>query len=154
MSVDLQDLSEVKILSIKQVMTEDRLAKQSNFILEKLAKSKLFDKYSLTLVDSNEVIIQSLNGELRNIVQSFFKGGMYAKRTCEHCGSTTAAQYERAHDKSSSRGQVAMAALARIRPDEGQIRQSDFMRAFIEEHRRVPLWVLCKPCHKTYDSDE
>ena len=129
----------------------DRLAKQSNFILEKLAKSKLFDKYGLTLVDSNEVIVQSLNGELRNIVLAFFKGGMYAVKTCEHCGSTTAAQYERAHDKGSSRSQVAMAALARIRPDGGQIRQSAFMRAFIEEHRRVPLWILCKACHKTYD---
>ena len=138
-------------------MDTDRLSKQSNFILEKLAKSKLFDKYGLTLVDSNEVIVQSLNGELRNIVLAFFKGGMYAVKTCEHCGSTNASQYERAHDKGSSRGQVAMAALARIRPNGGQIRQSSFMRAFIEEHRRVPLWILCKSCHKKYDgptSDE
>jgi len=129
-----------------------RMKMQSDFIQKKLLKCKQFDKYGLTLVDSDEIIIKSLMGELRNIVLSFFKGGMFSIKKCEHCAATTASQFERAHDKGTSRAEVAIAALNRIRPDKTQpIKQKDFIKAFIEEHTRVPLWILCKPCHTKYD---
>ncbi len=134
-------------------MTETRLAQQKQFILKKLEKCKQFDKYGLTLVDSNDIIIKSLMGELRNIVLSFFKGGMYSEKKCEHCGCTTSKQYERAHNKGSSRYNVAFTALRRIRADETKsIQQKEFIKAFIEEHCNVPLWILCKDCHIKYDS--
>jgi hypothetical protein len=134
------------------VMTEARLATQAEFIKTKLVKCRQFDKYGLTLIDSNDVIIQSLGGELRNLVLSFFKGGIYAEKRCEHCGTTTAPQYERAHNKGTTRAAVALAALQRLRPSgTEQIKQSDFMRTFIEEHDTVPLWILCKACHTIYD---
>jgi hypothetical protein len=31
------------------------------------------------------------------------------------------------------------------------VRQADFMRAFIEEHKGHPVWYLCKECHTAYD---
>lgn len=134
------------------IMTETRLSEQKDFIRRKLEKCKQFDKYGLTLVDSNDVIVRSLMGELRNIIQSFFKGWVYSIKKCEHCSSTTAVQYDRAHDRCVSRTDVAFAALNRIRPDETQpIKQKDFMRAFVEEHERIPLWILCKKCHTEYD---
>jgi len=128
----------------------ERLQKQRDFIEKKLVKCKQFDKYGLTLVDSNMTIINSLMGELRNIVLSFFKGGMYAENVCEHCN--TVGRFERAHDKGHSRSDVALAALQRIRPDESApVKQRDFMRAFIEEHCNVHPWILCKACHVKYD---
>ncbi len=133
-------------------MTAERLEQQQKFIHKKLPKSKLFDKYGLTLVDSNDIIIQSLMGELRNIIQAFFKGGLYGKKECEHCKTTTAKQYERAHDKDHSRYAVAMAALTKLRTnDESPIKQKDFMKAFIQEHVHISLWILCKSCHIKYD---
>ena len=136
-------------------MSEERLFRQAGFIETKLQKSKQFDKYGLTLVDSNDIIINSLMGELRNIVLSFFKGGLYAEKRCEYCGTTTAKQFDRAHNKGSSRKDVALAALNKIRPDESQtIMQRDFMKAFIEEHKATPLWILCKPCHIKYDKED
>ena len=133
-------------------MSEERLAKQADFISAKLPKCRLFDKYGLTLVDTNEIIIQSLGGELRNLVLAFFKGGLYSEKCCEHCNSINATQYERAHDKGTSRTAVATAALQRLRPTGTEaIKQADFMRAFIEEHMEVPLWILCKICHRLYD---
>jgi len=138
---------------MEHIMTAERRALQTDFIQKKLPTCKLFNKYGLTLVDTNDVIIASLMGELRNIVLGFFKGGLYSKKECEHCGTTTASQFERAHQKGVARGDVARAALARVRPDETQpIRQSDFIRAFVEEHSTVPLWILCKPCHQRYDA--
>ena len=136
-------------------MSEERLALQKAFIDAKLSKSRQFDKYGLTLVNTNAVIVRSLMGELRNIVLSFFKGGkdgLYGVKKCEHCGTTEGKQYERAHCKGIDREDVAIRALTRIRPDESApIEQRDFMKAFIEEHATVPLWFLCTSCHTAYD---
>jgi hypothetical protein len=135
-----------------KTMSNQRLLEQRAFIEKKLLTCKQFDKYGLTLVDSNEVIVASLMGELRNIVLSFFKGGIYGQKKCEHCETTVSTQFERAHNKGTSRSDVAFAALKRIRPDESlPIKQKDFIRAFIEEHCKVPLWILCKSCHIAYD---
>jgi len=134
------------------IMSNERLRLQQDYINSKVHSSKQFDKYGLTLVDSNDIIINSLMGELRNIVLTFFKGKLYTIKKCEHCGSETAAQYERAHDKGFSRYDVALSALNKIRPDGvANIKQKDFMKAFIEEHANVPLWLLCKVCHVKYD---
>jgi hypothetical protein len=134
-------------------MSAERLAKQAAFITKKLAACKQFDKYGLTLVDTNAVIIQSLMDSLRNMVLSFFKGGLYSVKVCEHCGTTSSKQFERAHNTGMSRGDVALMALQRIRPDETQpVAQADFLKAFIEAHSTVPLWILCTACHKKYDS--
>lgn len=134
------------------VMSDERRAEQASFIQTKLKKSKYFEKYKLTLIEDNASIISSTMGELRNTVLAFFKGGMFKEKRCEHCGTTTARQYERAHDKDMSREAVALAALRRIRPDETKpIKQRDFMVAFIEEHCNVPLWYLCDVCHRKYD---
>ena len=131
---------------------DKRIEEQKQFIRKKLVRCKQFDKYGLTLVDSNEIIVKSLMGELRNIIQSFFKGWIYSTKKCEHCSTTTAKQYDRAHDKNISRSDIAFKALQRIRPDETQpIKQKDFIRAFIEEHENVHLWLLCKECHTKYD---
>jgi hypothetical protein len=141
------------IVDMEHVMSGERLAKQKEFIDRKLETSKQFDKYGLTLVDTNLVIISSLMGELRNIVLSFFKSGMYSVKKCEHCGTESSKQFERAHSKGVPRNKVALYALNRIRPDETvPIKQSCFIRAFIEEHTRHPLWILCKDCHKKYDA--
>ena len=130
-----------------------RLAELASMIDTKLPKTKMFDRYKLTLTDSNADIVSSLSGELRNTVLAFFKGGCFKHKKCDHCGTTEAKQYDRAHDKSTTRNQVALAALARIRPDESlPVSQRDFIRAFVNEHRYVPVWYLCKPCHTKYDS--
>jgi len=134
-------------------MTPERRAAQAEFIRSKLKKTKYFAKYGLTLIDSNEVIVQSTMGELRNTVLTFFKGGIFARKQCEHCGTTQSSQFERAHDKETSRKSVALAALHRIRPDETKsVSQREFMEAFVEEHCNVPLWYLCKECHRAYDA--
>jgi hypothetical protein len=141
------------IIDVGYEMSSERLAQQKEFIDRRLKTCKQFDKYGLTLIDPNLVIISSLMGELRNIVQSFFKSGMYSIKKCEHCGTETSKQFERAHSKGMPRDKVALSALNRIRPDETvSIKQSCFMRAFIEEHTRHPLWILCKDCHKKYDA--
>lgn len=143
-------------IAAKLVATPERSAALAAFIDTRLASTRAFDKYGLTLTDSDEVIITSLMGELRNIVLGFFKGGsLFTEKRCDACGSTTAAQYDRAHDRTISRKSVAIDALRRIRPDgKKPVSQREFFRAFVNEHRYHPLWYLCKPCHRTYDAKQ
>lgn len=137
------------------VMSDERRQMQVKFITEKLnsKRTKMFDKYGLTLIEDNETIVRSTMGELRNTVLAFFKGGLFKVKRCEHCGRTSGCQFERAHDKDTFRKDVAITALRRIRPDETKpVSQRDFMRAFVSEHCNVPLWYLCKECHRKYDA--
>jgi hypothetical protein len=138
----------------KLIWSEEKKQAFSQFINDKMAKSKMFDKYGLTLIESNEIIVRSLTGELRNIVLGFFSGKCYKVKKCDACETCdNTLQYDRAHDKSMDRTQVALAALKRIRPDESQpISQKLFMKAFVEAHVEYPLWYLCKLCHRNYDS--
>ena len=143
-------------------MSDERRERQTKFITEKLnsKRTKLFDKYR-TMFDknidgevmTNEEIIRSTMGELRNTVLAFFKGGLFKEKKCEHCGKTgKGLQFDRAHDKEVFRKDVALAALRRIRPDESKpVSQREFMRAFVQEHCNVPLWYLCRGCHIAYD---
>jgi hypothetical protein len=133
--------------------TEIRLEEMSVLIDSKIDKTKTFNRYKLMLHESNADIVSSLGGEMRNMVLTFFKGGCFKNKKCDHCGTTEAKQYDRAHDASMTRDKVALSALARIRPDESApVSQQEFMRAFVNEHRYVPVWYLCKPCHREYDA--
>jgi len=143
-----------RILEKKAV--PERAAAHAAFIKTRLETSKSFDKYGLEFRESNATIIKSIMGELRNTVLGFFKGktsGFHEKR-CDACDTTAKdVQYERAHDRSMCREAVALDALKLIRPDESvPIKQKDFIKAFVMQHAKYPLWYLCKPCHKKYDS--
>ena len=135
---------------------DERKAAQRAFIENRIATTRIFDKYGLTHSESNRAIVKGMMGEKRNLVQQFFKGvgSGFNEKKCDACGTTDPAlQYDRAHGRESSRPAVAMAALNRVRPDESiPIKQKDVMRAFIEQHAEVPLWYLCKPCHRIYDA--
>ena len=135
----------------------ERKAAQRVFITSRIATTRIFDKYGLTHSESNQVIVKSMMGEMRNLVQQFFKGvgSGFKEKKCDACGTTDpTVQYDRAHDRESSRPAVALAALNRVRPDESiPITQKDVMKAFIEQHAEISLWYLCKPCHRIYDSN-
>lgn len=134
--------------------TEERKNKQRAFIEKRMADTKLFDKYRLRLGGTNKDIADGIGGELRNLVQMFFSHGLFSVRKCDACNTTeTNREYHRAHDRTSSRIDVLMTALRRIRADETiEINQKEVMKAFIQEHAEISLWYLCKPCHTVYDS--
>jgi len=148
-------MAETIAITLAAIDVSARKETQRAFIQNRINSSRLFNKYGLTHTESNETIVMSMMGEMRNLVQQFFKGtgsGFDVKR-CDACQTTDPTlQYDRAHDRGSSRPQVALAALRRVRPDESvPITQKDVMKAFVEEHATISLWYLCKPCHRTYD---
>jgi recombinational DNA repair protein (RecF pathway) len=148
-------MAETIAITLAAIDVTARKESQRAFITSRINSSRLFNKYGLTHTESNETIVMSMMGEMRNLVQAFFKGvgsGFDVKR-CDACHTTDPTlQYDRAHDKGSSRPQVALNALKRVRPDESiPITQKDVMKAFVEEHASISLWYLCKPCHRTYD---
>ena len=141
-----------ELITCMQARSTDRTAHMKTCIDQRLEKTRQFNKFRLTLTNSNDDIISSLEGELRNLVLSFFKK-VFPEKRCDCCGTKSInVQYERAHNKGRRRPHVALDALKRIRSDESApVHQATFMRAFIEEHRMHPMWYLCKPCHTWYD---
>ena len=134
----------------KLLITPERLEQQASFIKAKLLKTTMFNKYKLDLTNSNQEIVESLGDALRNVILYFFRD-LFRVKECEAC-KTTGVELERAHPRDVSRDNVALSALNRIRPDPSvPIKQSDFLRAFIDEHSTHIIWYLCAKCHKAYD---
>lgn len=135
-------------------MDENRLVSMESFIDKKINKSKLFDKYTAILTGSNDDIVNTMNDAMRNLVLSFFKGGLFKEKKCDHCNTTDKSlQYERAHSKDFDRKKVGLNAINRIRKNETEsISAKTFLKAFIEEHKYSTIYYLCKPCHKIYDT--
>lgn len=134
----------------KLLITPERLEQQKSFIKARLQKTTIFNKYTLVLTNSNQEIVKSLGDCLRNVILNFFKG-LFKLKECEVCKATNI-KPQRAHPRDSSREAVALDALNRIRPDPTiPVNQSDFLKAFIDEHSNHIMWYLCAKCHKTYD---
>ena len=141
--------------ALAAIDTTARKEAQRVFITNRIENTKMFNKYGLIHTESNMVIVTSLMGEMRNLVQQFFKGAGsgFTEKKCDACNTTDSSlQYDRAHDRGCSRIDVALAGLNRLRPDETVfVAQKDVLKAFIKEHAEVSLWYLCKPCHREYD---
>lgn len=130
-----------------KIMPPERLAEQI-VVVEKALRSRRLNRFNGVMVsaDTNEQIIKSHSGELKNIVQAVFKNRM-GKNACEHCG-VSGVILERAHTRAGP--EIALEALNAIHPDPHvPIPLRDFMSAFLRKHMEVGIWLLCKKCHKT-----
>ena len=88
--------------TLSSLNVTSRRETQRAFIVNRIATSRIFDKYGLTHPESNQVIVKSMMGEMRNLVQQFFKGAGsgFVEKKCDACGTTDPAlQYDRAHDR-------------------------------------------------------
>lgn len=125
-------------------MTEERLLEQKNLI-EKVLKSKLFNKYEGVYISGNNSnILKSIMGELRNIHLAVFKKRL-GKNLCEHCHVEE--RLDRAHTK--SRPEIGKEVLDRIHTNPSELLDMNlFMKEFVSAHTKVGVWMLCKKCHK------
>ena len=130
-----------------KVMSPERLAEQV-VVIENALRSRKLNRFNGVMVsaETNEQIVKSHSGELKNIVQAVFKNRM-GKNACEHCG-VSGVVLERAHTRAGP--EIAVEALNEIHPDPHvPIALREFMAAFLRKHMEVGIWLLCKKCHKT-----
>ena len=129
-------------------MSTQRLMEQADHIDTFISNRKYLDKWDGVPIGgdrvSNERIIKAINGELKNVHNYVFKKCL-GKKQCEECNESK--PLDRAHTK--SRPEIAKEVLNRIHPELTEtIDMKIFFTAFIVEHKKYGVWMLCRECHK------
>lgn len=90
---------------------------------------------------------------LRNVVQQISREQKKALGACEHCGAT--GNLDAAHVHGRGRTDIINLLLGASDPAaEVDVDLADFESAFRREHMPVEraILLLCRPCHRRYDS--
>jgi len=105
------------------------------------------------VLGSIEDILKHLNFHGRNLVHAFFK---YTTNKCDNCGifKSKLVQLERAHCNKENCDRSSLLYLAikeHYNNEKVPIYVKDILKTFIKLHNKIPLFILCKKCHKEYD---
>lgn len=100
-----------------------------------------------------DILVFLKGGPAKNLVCSFFK---YTTDKCDYCGikKDKTTQLDRAHcnkencDRSSLlEKSIDIHFINEYTP----IKIKDILITFIQLHKNIPLFILCKQCHQKYD---
>ena len=128
---------------------------RTNDIKAKLEKTKINDLISDIKIsgEKNQIILFLKAGPAKNLVNKFFKTNDH----CDYCGvkKSKEIQIDRAHCNKGDCDRLSLLnnALSEYYVDEvTAIKIKDILRKFLENHIDVPLYSLCKKCHRIYDN--
>ena len=92
-------------------------------------------------------------GPCKNLVNTFFN---YKSNKCVKCGieKSSTVQLDRAHCNKDGCDRASLLRKAidkHYKDEETTIPIKDILRDFIMLHSDLPIFILCKNCHETYD---
>ena len=101
----------------------------------------------------NEILLHLKAGPAKNLINSFFK---YTTDKCDFCciQKSRTNQLDRAHCNKDGcdRSSLLETSIDDYYIDETTpIKIKDILRNFITYHKEIPLFILCKKCHREYD---
>jgi len=127
-----------------------------NYIDNKLPRSRLKyfrNKTGLTNEDGIDGLVAHLtDNAATNCIKNFFRFNDI--KECEVCGVSSDKPLDRAHCNHNgvSRPLILKRAIEHYYTDVNTpVKVNEIMRKFIELHGEMPLYMLCKKCHKEYD---
>ena len=102
----------------------------------------------------NDILLFLKGGPAKNLVNSFFK---YTTDKYDYCGieKNKTTQLDRAHCNKDScdRSSLLKKSIEVHFIDETTpIKIKDILITFIKYHEEIPLFILCKKCHREYDN--
>jgi hypothetical protein len=102
----------------------------------------------------NDVLLHLKGGPAKNLINSFFK---YTTDKCDCCGiqKSQINQLDRAHCNKDGcdRSSLLEKSINYHYIDESTpIKIKNILRTFIKYHKEIPLFILCKKCHREYDT--
>tara|TARA_Y100000389_G_C17399002_1_gene484218 strand:+ start:450 stop:902 length:453 start_codon:yes stop_codon:yes gene_type:complete len=132
-----------------------RACLRTNCIDDKIKKTKLNSLINnCYIMGSLEDILSHLkSGPAKNLVNSFFK---YTTNRCDNCNieKSKIIQLDRAHYNKNNCDRVSLLKksiqkyyINNITP----VKIKDILITFIKLHKGLPLFILCKKCHRNYD---
>ena len=125
-------------------------------IHQKLKKSKLscFNNNLKVVGTKSEILSHLKGGSTKNLINQFFK---YKTNKCDYCGieKSRTTQLDRAHcnkDGFDRIGLLQKSINEHFINENTPIKISLILMTFIKYHENIPLFILCKNCHRNYDS--
>lgn len=103
----------------------------------------------------SDILSHLKGGPAKNLTNAFFK---YTTDRCDYCGikKSKTIQLDRAHcnkdncDRSSLLEQsINYHFIDRNTP----IKIKDILKTYLKYHKEIPLFILCKKCHREYDNN-
>lgn len=121
-----------------------------DFIDNRLSRSKRFDesKYiEIDIVESElDKIYNSLRAEMQALLLYFFN----FKEEDKKCALCHHKKVERCHEK--NRKILFLDTIRDRNLSDTRINMGTFLRYFVLQHKKQPVWMLCKRCHHYWDS--
>lgn len=130
--------------------------KRTEEINMKLEKSRLFSLNNNCVIGGTkkEILLFLKGGPAKNLINSFFK---YKTNKCDYCNieKNNYIQLDRAHcnkDGCDRASLLEKAINVHFIDEQTIIKIKEILITFIKYHEKIPLFILCKKCHREYDS--
>lgn len=125
-------------------------------IPKKLEKSKINCLVSEVVLGGTEkdILAHLKGGPSKNLVNSFFR---YTTVKCDVCNikKSKSIQLDRAHCNKPNCDRLALLGKSiknHFVNEHTPIKIKDILNDFILLHHGIPLFILCKTCHRKYDT--
>jgi len=122
----------------------------------KIKKTKINSLHNNCFIGGpkSDILMFLKGGPSKNLINSFFK---YKTNNCDYCGieKNKSIQLDRAHCNKNNcdRTSLLEKSINKYFVDENTpIKIRDILITFIKYHEQIPLFILCKKCHRNYDS--
>ena len=135
---------------------KNTVQKQSDFIEKKLKKTNIrYLTDNVKLTGTIDEIVNHLNmGIAQNLIHTFFKYDT-KNQYCVHCkkNKKEVKQLERAHCNRNdcNRTFLLRKAVISVYTNDKTPTTKDILKIFIINHKKCPIYYLCKSCHHNYD---
>ena len=122
-------------------------------ILNKLDTTKMncFNSDVKISGKNNDILLHLKGGPTKNLINSFFTR---STNICDYCQKGSY-QLDRAHCNKDGCDRAALLKKAinlNYIDEDTPILIKSILKDFIKLHSELPLFILCKSCHKNYDS--
>ena len=139
----------------KECLIYKTALKRTQNINEKLEKTRMNCLISdLAVIGTKtDIILHLKGGPAKNLTNTFFK---YTTDKCDYCGikksKTTQLDIAHCNKDSCDRSSLLERSINVHYIDQSTpIKIKDILITFIKYHKDIPLFILCKKCHREYD---
>ena len=129
--------------------------KRTKNISEKLKKTRIHCLISNVKIEGtkNEIHTHLKGGPAKNLTNYFFK---HTNDKCDYCSiqKNKNTQLDRAHcniDNCDRSSLLQKAINNHFIDDITPIKIKDILITYLKYHKDIPLFILCKNCHREYD---
>lgn len=100
-----------------------------------------------------DILLHLKGGPAKNLTNTFFK---YTNDKCDYCGiqKNKTIQLDRAHcniDNCDRSSLLEKSINYHFIDERTPIKIKDILISYLRYHKDIPLFILCKKCHRDYD---